>query len=170
MIFGAAVRPDGSASGSLRRRCENAARFGARGQRTHVEQGGPFFVPTGGVGRHGPAEAVVMRDILVELGIAAPCILVEPEARDTLESVRLCTRLLRQRADVDRVWVSSSSYHNPRCTLLFRLAGFRSLSVPTSSDRPFLGWAKWLRYVCKELLATPWDAAWLLLHRIGRNI
>lgn len=168
MIFGAAVRADGSASGSLRRRCENAARAGRR--LAAVAPPGPFFLATGGVGRHGPAEALVMRDILVEHGIAAQRIVLETQARDTLESVRLCTRLLRQRADVERLWVSSSSYHHPRCTLLFRLAGFSAQSLPTDSDRPFLGWAKWLRYGLKELLATPWDAAWLLVHRIGRSI
>ena len=110
VIFGAAVRADGSASGSLRRRCENAVRYG------DVEHGNPFFLPSGGIGRHGPAEALVMRDILVELGIEEQRILLECEARDTLESVRLCTRILRRRPDVGRVIVSTSSYHRMRCT------------------------------------------------------
>ncbi|MGL6109892.1 MAG: YdcF family protein [Rubrivivax sp.] len=168
VIFGAAVRADGSASGSLQRRCENAARFGlaAAGAGRDV----PYFLATGGVGRHGPAEALVMRDILVEHGIPVQHILLEGEARDTLQSVRRCTRLLRRRPDVERVLVASSSYHNPRCTLLFRLAGFRSQPLPTASDRPHLGWPKWLRYVLKELIATPWDATVLLAHKMSRTI
>ena len=169
VIFGAAVRADGSASGSLRRRCENAARYGSTAGGDPLREG-PFFVATGGVGRHGPAEALVMRDILVEHGIAAERILLEMQARDTLESVRMCTRMLRQRTDVRHVLVASSSYHTLRCTWLFRLAGFASQALPTSSDRPYLGWAKWLRYVLKELLAIPWDAALLLAHRIRRTI
>jgi uncharacterized SAM-binding protein YcdF (DUF218 family) len=164
VIFGAAVRADGSASGSLRRRCENAVRYGG------AEHGNPFFLPSGGIGRHGPAEALVMRDILVELGIEEQRVLLECEARDTLESVRLCTHILRRRPDVGQVIVSTSSYHRMRCTLLFRLAGFDSTALPTASDRPYLGWSKWLRYVLKELLATPWDAAVLLAHKIGRTI
>lgn len=168
VIFGAAVRADGSASGSLRRRCENAARHGAGSG--DALRDGPFFVPTGGVGRHGPAEALVMRDILLQMDIAAARILPETEARDTLESVRLCTRLLRRRPDVSCVLVATSSYHRLRCTWLFRLAGFACQALPTASDRPYLGAAKWLRYVLKEMLAIPWDAALLLLHRISRTI
>jgi uncharacterized SAM-binding protein YcdF (DUF218 family) len=68
------------------------------------------------------------------------------------------------------VLVSTSSYHRLRCTLLFRLAGFDSVALPTASDRPYLGWGKWLRYVIKELLATPWDAALLLMHKLRRTI
>lgn len=164
VIFGAAVRADGSASGSLRRRCENAVHHGGAGP------AGPWYLPSGGVGRHGPAEALVMRDILLEHGVAAPRIVLEREARDTLESVRLCTRLLRRRPDVGQVLVSTSSYHRLRCALLFRLAGFDSVALPTASDRPHLGWSKWLRYVIKELLATPWDAALLLMHKFRRTI
>jgi len=164
VIFGAAVRADGSASGSLRRRCDNAVRHGGSGL------GGPLYLPSGGVGRHGPAEALVMRDILIEHGVAQARIVLEPEAHDTLQSVQLCSRLLRGRGDVGRVRVSTSSYHRLRCTLLFRLAGFDSAALPSASDRPHLGWGKWLRYVGKELIATPWDAAWLLWHRFRRTI
>lgn len=164
VIFGAAVRADGSASGSLRRRCDNAVRHGGAGS------AGPFYLPSGGVGRYGPAEALVMRDILLQHGVAAPRILLECEARDTLESVRLCTRLLQRQPAVGQVLVATSSYHRWRCALLFRLAGFHSTALPTASDRPYLGWGKWLRYVIKELLTTPWDAAWLLLHKFRRTI
>jgi uncharacterized SAM-binding protein YcdF (DUF218 family) len=167
VIFGAAVRADGSPSGSLRRRCENAA---AAGRAPGPAGAGPWYLATGGVGRHGPAEALVARDVLVQLGVPTERVLVEPQARDTLESVRLCTRILRRRGDCERVLVSSGSYHNLRCVWLFRLAGFASRAVPTATDRPHLGGAKWLRYVAKELLATPWDLALLCAHKIGRSI
>jgi uncharacterized SAM-binding protein YcdF (DUF218 family) len=163
VILGAAVLPDGSASGSLRRRCENAARFGR-------DLPGAFYLVTGGVGRYGPAEALVMRDLLVALGVDGHKVIVEDAARDTLESVRLCTRLLRQRGDVRQLLVCSSSYHNLRCTLLFRLAGFPASAVPAASDRRQLGSAKWLRYVLKEFLATPWDATLLLVHRMAGGV
>lgn len=159
MIFGAAVRADGTASGSLRRRCEQAATLGRR-------LGPVCFLATGGVGRYGAAEALVMRDILVEQGVAPARILVETEAVDTLESVRLCTRILRARGDAEELLVCSSSYHNPRCVLLFRLAGFRCRAEPVPSDRPHLGWGKWLRYVLKEFIAAPWDAAQLATLRL----
>ena len=164
VIFGAAVRDDGTASGSLRRRCENAVRYGGTGSE------GALYLASGGVGRYGPAEAQVMQGLLFGLGVAAPRILLEDQARDTLQSVRYCSRLLRRRGGIGRVLVSTSSYHRLRCTWLFRLAGFDSLALPADSDRPHLGWAKWLRYVAKELIALPWDAAWLLWHRFRRTI
>jgi hypothetical protein len=53
---------------------------------------------------------------------------------------------------------------------LFRLAGFDSAALPAASDRPHRGWGKWLRYVIKNVIATPWDSALLLLHRFRRTI
>ena len=53
VIFGAAVRPDGSASGVLRARVGAALAMG----RLLVD---PIYMPTGGQGRFGPAEATVM--------------------------------------------------------------------------------------------------------------
>src|ERR1700727_549370 len=46
VIFGAAVRPDGGPSGTLRNRVAAAARLGSRFKR-------PLFIPTGGEGRFG---------------------------------------------------------------------------------------------------------------------
>ena len=62
VIFGAAVRPDGSPSPTLRRRVEAAAAFGAG-------LPAPLYVPTGGKGRHGPAESAVMEALLREHGV-----------------------------------------------------------------------------------------------------
>ena len=162
VIFGAAVRADGSPSGSLQRRCDTALRAG---RNLHS----PLYLATGGVGQHGPAEALVMRDILAAAGVATQLILVDTESGDTLQSVRHCTRLLRQRGDVRQLLVCSSSYHNPRCVLLLRLAGFDCDAAPSPSDRPYLGLGKWLRYSLKELVATPWDLSILLaLKIVGR--
>ena len=124
-------------------------------------------MPTGGLGRHGPAEALVMHDLLRAGGVADERILVEPEGRDTLQSVRRCTRLLRRLPTAPALVVCSSDYHQPRCVLQLRLAGFRCQAAPALSDRPFIGWAKWLRYSLKECLATPWDLAilWTLKMR-----
>ena len=134
----------------------------------HLER--PWFLATGGVGRHGPAEALVMRNILLENGAPEGRILLETRASDTLESVRLCTRMLRARPELQPLLVCSSDYHNPRCVLLFRIAGFRCWSEPTPSDRPHLGTWKWTCYVLKEFLATPWDALLLLALKMTDRI
>ena len=64
MIFGAAIRPDGQPSGTLRRRVEGAYRIGSIFR-------DPIYLVTGGVGRYGPAEATVMRDQLLGYGVPA---------------------------------------------------------------------------------------------------
>ncbi len=68
VIFGAAVRPDGKPSQTLRHRVEAAARFGKRFAR-------PLFIPTGGQGRFGDAEAAVMTRLLREAGFSEASIL-----------------------------------------------------------------------------------------------
>jgi hypothetical protein len=55
------------------------------------------YLPSGGLGRHGPAEALVMHDVLLDLGAASTRMLLEREARDAPESVQLCTRILHRR-------------------------------------------------------------------------
>lgn len=70
VILGAAVRQDGTPSGSLSRRVEGALAF-AR------SVGCAKFLATGGVGRHGPAEALVIRQLLRAGGIRDEDILVE---------------------------------------------------------------------------------------------
>ena len=88
VIFGAAVRPGGRPSPALSHRIQGALAW----VRDHPAA---MIMPTGGVGKHGPAEAVAMRRTLVAAGVAASRIVVERHGRDTLESVRLCHRRTR---------------------------------------------------------------------------
>ncbi len=146
IIFGAAVRPDGSPSRTLRWRVEAALRRAATLDT-------PLFVPTGGVGRHGPAEAAVMTRLLREAGVPAARILVEPTAHDTLTSARACAGLLRGHAGP--VLAASSGYHLPRCLMLLRLAGIRARGCPPppASGRFAQRWLARLR----EVAALPVD-------------
>jgi DUF218 domain len=90
VIFGAAVRPDGSASAALRHRVQAAAAFGAT-------RSAPVFLPTGAVGRYGPSEASVMAALLCDYGVPAERIILEETGTDTLSSVRAVVRLCRSR-------------------------------------------------------------------------
>ncbi len=76
VIFGAAVRPDGQPSATLRHRVDAAARFGR-----HFER--PLFIPTGGQGRYGAPEAVVMAGLLREFGYPDRAVRRETTATDT---------------------------------------------------------------------------------------
>jgi len=153
VVFGAAVRPGGRPSPTLRRRVAAAARLG----RTLEEA---LLLPTGGVGRHGPAEARVMAVLLQHFGIPAGRILEEPTAADTLESARAVAALLPGHRG--RVLAVSSGYHLRRCVLLLRLMGLRAEAGAAARAAPgFRAGHLHLR----EWAATPYDAALAVWHR-----
>lgn len=164
VIFGAAVRPDGKPSGTLRFRVAAAARFGARFAR-------PLFIPTGGKGRFGDPEAVVMARLLREAGFADSAILREPTGTDTLSSVRAVARLVRGPLvrGAAPVYACSSAYHLPRCLLLLRLAGIPARRcppprVPAATSQ----WRRWY-WRLRETPAVPYDALLMLwLRVVGR--
>lgn len=158
IVFGAAVRPGGTPSLALRRRIDRAASW-AREHPTSL------IMPTGAAGEYGPAEARVMKQALIDAGIPARRIVVEPHGRDTLESIRLCDRLLRKRGDCGRVVVCTSRYHQPRCALLFRLLGWKVLSPRMAMGIGRLRRRTYGRMIAREVLALPYDALLLLAKR-----
>ena len=161
IIFGAAVRPDGSPSGAMRDRVTAALRFARRLDR-------PRFMPTGGIGRHGPAEAEVMARLLREGGITADRIRLEPTGRNTIGSVRACARLLR--GQPGRVYAASSAYHLPRCVLLLRLAGLAAYPCPPPRVSASSSAAKRWFWRLRELPALPIDSGLLLWLRLRGSL
>jgi uncharacterized SAM-binding protein YcdF (DUF218 family) len=158
VIFGAAIGADGQPSGTLRRRVEGACRFGAIFR-------DPVYLVTGGVGRYGPAEADVMRDLLLGYGVPASRILVEDKATDTLSSAVLCAAILKSRPERGMIHVCSSTYHIPRCRMLLAMLGLKTEAVPMRSDRKVLGTGKWLYYLLREAAALPYDAIVMAVKR-----
>ena len=154
IIYGAAVKPEGEPSGSLRRRVEGAWQISQRLKDPCL------FIVTGGVGEYPPSEAKVMQRLLLELGATAAQIILEDQATDTMESSFNCAEILVKHkfsAENDLIVNCSSPYHNYRCQLLLHMLGFKSLRGNMPSDRPALGIMKWLRYYFREMLAIPWD-------------
>ena len=158
IVFGAAVRPDGAPSGTLKRRIATAA--GTAGTARPLR-----YLVTGGPVRHPEPEALVMRRLLVELGVREDRILVEDRARNTRESARLCAAILGGRGDVGAVLVCSSRYHLPRCRLLLRLHGIRCGAAVASEDAAALGRARYAYSWLRELAAMPFDALRAVLRR-----
>lgn len=158
------MRADGSPSGSLTRRAEGAIAYA----RTVAN---PKFIATGAVGRYGRAEAVVIRDLLMRDGIPKHDILLEDQARSTLDSVEFCDAILVRCTDVEAVVPCTSPYHIPRCALLFRLLGYKIQIASMPGDLPDLPLTKWLSYVIKEFAALPFDVLLLLLrHGVRRTV
>ncbi len=147
---------DGRPSGSLERRVEGALDW----WRGHPDV---CFLPTGGIGRHGPAEARVIRDLLVAAGVNATRVIIEDQARDTLQSVLLCDQILRARSDVGTIICCTSRYHQLRCKLLLKMLGYAVTLPPMPPDRPWLPTARYLRFRLKEWVSTPYDMIQLAL-------
>ena len=160
IIFGAAVRPDGKPSQTLRHRVDAALRFAARFAR-------PTFIPTGARGRFGDAEAVVMARQLLEAGVPATAILREETGTDTMSSVRAIVRMTNGNAPV---YACTSAYHLPRCLLLLRLAGIDAHACPPPPAPAATGqWHRWY-WRLREAPALPYDALLMLWLRATNRL
>ncbi|HVY14351.1 MAG TPA: YdcF family protein [Rhodopila sp.] len=157
VIFGAAVRPDGRPSATLRHRVSAAAALGRRMER-------PVFIPTGAKGRFGEAEAAVMDALLREAGFTRVRIIREESGTDTLSSARAVARIVRDLPTVP-VYACTSAYHLPRCVLLLRLAGLPARACPPADVPAATGRIKRWYWRLREIPAIPYDAVLMLWHR-----
>lgn len=156
VIFGAAVRPDGSPSATLRARV--MAALAAAGGDSAAR-----FLVTGGQGRYGQPEAHVMATLLAEEGISSERILVEDRATDTLDSAVLAAALLHERGDAGRVVACSSAYHLRRCRLLLRLAGIGAAGQAGQGNLASLGLRQWCYHSLRDALLLPFDGLLMFL-------
>ena len=113
VVLGAAVWLGGVPSPTLERRCHAAALLWAEGHHDIV-------IPSGGLGLHPPAEAVVMANLLAHDGVPDSAIEVEAQARSTMETARLVSAMLPPGAGIT---VVSDTYHLARTWLAFRAHG-----------------------------------------------
>ena len=154
IIYGAAVKAGGAPSGSLLRRVQGAWEIS---QRLATPC---YFIVTGGVGKYAPSEAHVMQKLLLNLGATSKQIIVEDQAKDTMDSTFYCAEILTRysyQPQDDYVIICSSTYHNYRCQLLLWMLGVDSKRADMPSDKDALGTIKWLRYYIREAVAIPWD-------------
>jgi len=158
VVFGAAVRPDGTPSSAMRRRIAAAENYA----RDRVV----IFLVTGGKGNYSPAEAVVMTNLLRAGGVLDHRIIQEDQSKSTLESVVNCTRIIRQLTGITRVMACSDAYHLPRCRVLLRLCGIKAGGIAAVSGRHANSWYKWLWFHFREIPAVPIDAILLLARRM----
>ena len=111
-MFGAAVRPDGSASPTLARRTGYALAA------AESDPAADLFC-SGGVGRFAPSEAAVMAALLA--GQVDPArIHIDEASRDTLETVRAAAAFVRRHGYAG-VLSCTDAYHQPRVRMLFAL-------------------------------------------------
>ena len=121
LILGAAVWPNG-ASPTLRRRALHASAL-------WKADPDAWLIATGGLGKHAPAEATAIKDILVGQGVPANQILQEAHSTTTLENIRNALSMIRL-LDAGTVTLVTDGYHAKRALMVARHFG---LDAETSS-------------------------------------
>lgn len=154
VVFGAGVMPDGSPSPTLARRVGYALAA------LEADPGATLFC-SGGQGRYGPPEAVVMATLLGR-HVAPERLHLDAKSRDTLETVRRAAVFFRA-GGYDGLIAATDNYHDPRVRMLFALYGIRSRRIPFARR----GGARLLWHMrLREAAAIPYDlvagaaAAW----------
>jgi uncharacterized SAM-binding protein YcdF (DUF218 family) len=102
-------------SPALRRRIALAVRLWREGR-------GAVVIGSGGLGRHPPAEARVIREGLVAAGVPAAAVRDEDTSRSTFENALNAIRIMRAEG-YERAVVVTDAYHLPRALMTFRLLG-----------------------------------------------
>ncbi|REG30867.1 uncharacterized SAM-binding protein YcdF (DUF218 family) [Archangium gephyra] len=149
VVLGARVLPGGQPSPALRARIEKAVELYHQGL-------APRLLFSGGVGVNPPAEARVMRDLAVRLGVPPEACLLEEQSHSTEQNARFSSELLRS-LGARRVLVVSDPYHLLRARQYFRLHGFEVATSPAFLTERNLSLVDRVYWTVRE-------AAALLLH------
>ena len=115
VVFGNRVEPSGRPGRTLRARLDRAARLWRRG-------GARTILVSGGFGREGHEEALVMREALLTRGVPAAAIVVDATGYDTRATALATARLARTHGWRSAT-VVTSYWHVPRAKLAMRRAG-----------------------------------------------
>ena len=154
VVLGAAVWPGGRPSHALKRRVVHAVHL------FQAKQAGVLLM-TGGLGRHPPHEAYLMRDLARAQGVPAQSIVMEDRATSTFESGAYCAPIFAQRGWTTAVIVTDG-YHLPRSVLTFRSFGVRAVGSAAPYRWRFRHlWKHWWMS-CREVVAYLWYC-WLIL-------
>ena len=119
VVLGNTVNPDGKPSRRLAARLDRALELYHRGLFKQV-------VVSGGLGREGFDEAVVMKDYLAKRGIPQHDILVDSQGLTTAATASNVAAMAKVNS-WSNVLVVSQYFHIPRCRLALSQAGFQAV-------------------------------------------
>ncbi len=126
LVLGAAVWSGGRASPTLARRALKGADLVLSGKANAI-------VACGGLGRHGPSEAQVIKDICIAAGVPAACIHLEDRSTTTAENIRFALPILTALGS-RRVLVVTDRYHSLRAILIARRFGLNAVAQSTTLE------------------------------------
>jgi uncharacterized SAM-binding protein YcdF (DUF218 family) len=158
LILGAAVWPGGVPSTTLARRVNFAAKLFREG-------GYAAVIPSGGLGDHPPTEAAVMRELLMQSGVPAEKILLDEDAKSTMDTARFARRWQEAHPDTAIVAVTDA-YHKPRTALALWASGVDARVVAVPNAAPKSTPSQILKMWAREAAALPYYCARILLSKI----
>jgi vancomycin permeability regulator SanA len=129
IVLGTRVELDGTPSLAMRLRCDAAVKLYRDGLVLAI-------VSSGGTGKEGYDEAVVMRDYMVQQGVPTAAIHLDSVGVNTFASGQAARSLARQHGWQSIVAVSQY-YHLPRTCMVLRRFGFKEVSGAYPS---YIGW------------------------------
>lgn len=158
IVLGSAVWPDEQPSPSLRARTERAIELYRDGYASHL-------ILSGGLGRHPPEEAEVMRRLAVEVGIPRDVLILDREAHSTRESLLHAREIMRERA-WDTTLIVSDPFHMKRSLLMAGDIGLAAYGSPALDSPIYTLRARRVYYTSREVVAL-W---WYLVQRTASSI
>lgn len=147
IVLGTRVLAGGVPSRALVRRVSRAVELWQDGR-------APRLILSGGVVRHPPAEAEVMRHLAREGGVPEDRLLLDPDAANTFENAVNATRIM-QREGWRKALVVTDGYHLPRALLVFRRLGLETVGV-AAAPSPGAPGAYEAVVRLREVAAWPW--------------
>jgi uncharacterized SAM-binding protein YcdF (DUF218 family) len=151
LILGAAVWPGGVPSTTLARRVNFAAKIFNAG-------GYDLVIPSGGLGDHPPTEAAVMRGLLAASGVPGEKIILDEDAKSTMDTAQFARRWQAAHADTAIVAVTDA-YHKPRTALALWACGVDASVIPVPNATPRSSASQILKMWAREALALPYYLA-----------
>lgn len=162
VVPGAAVKKGGRPGIALSSRIDGAVDLYHAGEARNI-------IVSGGIGKHPPSEAEVMRDIAVGKGVPEDRIFLETRASSTLENAKECARIIRRNTWKNIVLVTDR-YHAFRTRILFRIYGIKAstfISEPGwKADRP----SRFLFLYAREFIALAWNIFKLAVLFLARKL
>ena len=157
IIMGCGVSEEGTPGQAMRRRVGAALKL-------CDEFSDIIFIPTGGILPNRPfSEADAMKALLIEAGIDSQSIILETEAKKTLQNIINTAAIIKTMSSPGDVIVCSDNYHIPRSRILLQLMGISTIYRPMPSGRQTIGWKRWAYFCCREALAIPIQVIMLLI-------
>jgi uncharacterized SAM-binding protein YcdF (DUF218 family) len=163
IIMGSAVSADGTPGEAMRRRVGAALQLGDEFRNL-------IFIPTGGAFPNRPcSEADAMKNLLIEAGVDSRNIILETQAKNTLQNIINCAAIIKKMPSPGAVIVCSDNYHIPRSRILMKLMGISTIYRSMPSGRQTTGWMRWTYFYLREAVAIPVNITMLFFLKLFKK-